>query len=289
MKNHREILKQLKIWHGEPIFRKMPVAGGQTNFIYFIEDKNGKYVAHFAHQASALLDINKTQEINNTKIATSLGLGPKFIKYYPQYRLIILEYIEGQCFKAPAKMNRRQIKLIAKALKKLHNGPKFSGRSNPFNIIKKQVYDAKRYKVRLPDDIDRLLKSLAKLEKKFGTYQLNFPCHFDLVVENLVWTGKGVKIIDWEYSTNSDYRIDLATVSNQWNFNKTQDKLFFKEYGDQGNQLYEKIQILKPLACFREAAWGLLQQAIRTRKDIDYKKYAADNLNKFKKLASKII
>src|SRR5205085_1810857 len=137
MKDHLKIINSLPLWNN-PI-KIEELHGGITNFNYLVHDKNNKFVTRFASPSNNLLGLNREREINNMKIATSLGIGPKFIEFFPQYNLLIVEYIEGKVLTPATARNPEQIKQIATILKKLHNGPKFEGTFNPFRTIKEYI------------------------------------------------------------------------------------------------------------------------------------------------------
>lgn len=280
MKNHIKIIKKLPLWDNRDILIKK-LSGGITNFNYLIQDKSKKYVARFAPKSNVLLGSNRKREIYNTKIASSLDLGPKITQFFPKYNLLIVEYIDGNVFSPEMAKKHTQIKLVAKLLKKLHGGPKFRGKFNPFKTIRKYIAIAKKRQSWLPDDINKRLDELDKIEKKLGRFYKTYPCHLDLMIENIIGKENKVKLIDWEYSSNSDYRLDLAMLSVKGNFTNQHDRLLLKEYGNDNKDLYDQIQIIKAVVYFREAAWGLLQLAISQIK-FDYKKYAIKNLSFFR-------
>ncbi len=280
MKNHLEIIKKLTLWENNNI-EVEKLNGGITNFNYFIRDGKKKYVARFSSKSNILLGLNRKREIYNTKIAYSIGLGPKFIKFLPKDNLLLVEYMDGNVFSGTDILKDKQIKLLAKLLKKLHSGKKLKGQFNPFKAMREYIYIVKRKKSWLPKDINKLLNEFSQVEKKIGKFHMIYPCHLDVSPPNIIDSKNKIKLIDWEYSANSDFRFDLAMLSVMSNFSERQDKLLLKEYGIKDKDLYEQIQIMKAVVCFREASWGLLQMAISPIK-FDYKKYAIEKFNIFK-------
>lgn len=252
-----------------------------TNINYLVYDEKKKYVLRFAPKSNTVLGLNRQREIRNIKAAYYLGIGPKVIKFFPKYNLLVVEYLEGNVLSMTNAKKYTYIQPIARLLKRMHNGKKFNGKFNPFQVINEYVDTVKRKKSWLPKDIDNLLKELNVVERKIGKFYETYPCHLDLMLENIIINNeRKIKLIDWEYSANSDFRFDLAMFSVKGNFSNKQDKFFLKEYGIKDKDLYNQIQMMKAVVYFREASWGLLQIAISPIK-IDYKKYAVDNLNLF--------
>ncbi len=284
--NHDKILKSLPLWKNSDILLEK-LDGGRSNFNYLVMADGKKYVAHFALKNNILLGLDREREVFNTKIVASLNIGPEVVGFFPEHNLLILGYIEGQVLPDRTRLNSNQIKLISKLLKKMHDGPKFSGQFNVFERIKKDVAAAEDRQGWLPDDIESLMAKLEILELKLKDYQKICPCHCDLVINNLVWQDDGLKIIDWEYSANSSPLYDLAMLSSRANFNKEDMNLFLREYSNEN--LYKFVKLMETAVCLREAAWAFFQMVISENKDVDYKKYAEENLKQFKELSGKII
>lgn len=282
-RDHSEIIQKLPIWN-EKISIK-PLSGGITNFNYLVVAGKKKYVARFAPKANILLGLDRKQEINNTRIAASLGIGPQIIHFFPKHNLLIAEYLEGVIFTPEEGRKPANIKRLAQLFKKLHNGPKFKGSLDPFRIIEEYVGTARRKKSWLPSDIDRSLEKLKKIKAIVAPFYLEKPCHLDIMIENIVGNGKSIKLIDWEYSANSDPRFDLAMFSVKANFNAKQDALLLNAYGLKISR--PEFEAMKAVVYFREGAWGLLQLAI-SKIPFDYKKYARDNIASFKAIVDKL-
>ena len=211
-----------------------------------------------------------------------LGIGPKFKAYFPDYDLLILEYVPGITCSPEIARDTRTIKLIVKTLRQLHQSKPFQGLNNPFDFIRNSVELAKQKKSWLPPDIEVLMSNLKSLEDKLK-FNPKVPCHMDLMIENLFLNKSNIKIIDWEYSANSDPRFDLAMISFKGRFEKEHDIILLKEYGEP--ELFNDIQLMKAVVALREVAWGITQIAVSTISR-DYKTYAEIDLEKFRKQMS---
>src|ERR1700722_9724244 len=182
--DHVEIIKKMPLWKDE--ISVQALSGGITNFNYLIVDGQKKYVARFAPKSNILLGLHRKQEVHNTKIASSLGVGPKIVKFVPRHNLLIAEYIEGKIFTPDQGRRSVNIKRFAKLLKKLHNGPKFSGVFDPFEFIEQYIATVRSRRAWLPPQINHSLQKLHQLKDPIGLFQVRRPCHLDLVIENVV-------------------------------------------------------------------------------------------------------
>ena len=273
--NYENLILSLPLWKNPKISK---LQGGMTNINYLVEAGKKKYVARFALSSNKHLSLDREREIYNTKIAASEGIGPLVIAHYPEYNLLIVEYLPGKTLSLNSARKKENIDSIAKLLKKLHNGRKFKGENNIFSSIRFDIGKVKERNSWLPEDLQLLLKRLKLIESKVK-FQINAPCHLDLMMENIVTYKQSLKLLDWEYSANSDYLYDLAMLSVKAAFDKEQDHFLLECYGKP--KMYEQLKAMKKVVYFKEASWGLLQLAVSSI-PIDYKRYAEENLQEFR-------
>lgn len=282
LKKHAALIRKLPLWHN-PVTE--PLGGGMTNFNYLVTGGKKKYVARFALKSNVLLGLDRKREVANTRIAFALGIGPKIVKFFPKQNCLVVEYIEGSIFNSDQGRKPENIRKMARLFKKLHTGPKFRGKFDPFAVIEDYVAVAKSRKSWMPSDIDRSLTKLHALKKIIGPFQLQYPCHLDLVLENIVSTKKNLKLIDWEYSANSDPRFDLAMFSVKGKFDARHDKALLGAYGIKISPA--QFAAMKAIVHFREGSWGLVQLAV-SKIPYNYKKYAKDNIRSFNAIARRL-
>ena len=274
------ILRNLPLWQGKPIVIK-PLIGGITNTNFKVENNQGAFVARFAHKSNRLLGLDRSREIYNTNVAYSLGIGPRVVANFPKHNLLITEFISGTVFDKDLTKKPANIKAVAQLLSKLHRSrTTFQGATNIIQESKRYISVAEREKSWLPLDLKKDLLQLVHIQKIIATYDLNSPCHLDMMIENIIDTNKMIKLIDWEYSAKSDFRFDVAMFFIKADLNKQQEKIFFEAYGLSISPI--ELKAMKSLVYLREAAWGILQNAVSSI-SFDYKKYAEENLGHFRK------
>lgn len=283
-KDHVSTIRHLPAWKSGVSVKTL--GGGMTNFNYLVTDGQKQCVARFAPKSAALLGLNRAREMKNTSIAFSRSIGPKIINFIPRYNLLINEYIDGEVLTPDQARNKENIKKIARLLKKLHSGPKFRGTFDPIKAIEKYIATARTRRSSLPPDINRYLTKLHALKNRIAPITLEYPCHLDLMIENIISVKGNIILIDWEYSANSDPRFDLAMFSVKGKFTARHDAELLKAYSGEISQ--SELEAMKGIVHFREAAWGFLQSAISEIK-FDYKKYARDNLASFNAIADKLL
>ncbi len=285
--SEKEIIRKLPILHKGNLKIK-PLKGGMTNNNYLVVNNSICYVARFAPEKIRMLGLNRQREIYNYRIASSLKIGPRFIAYYPAYKLLIVDYIHGKHIDLKTMQDPTMIKKLARLLYKLHHARNMKGSFNPFKRAKKYIRTAKKLNKWLPKGVEKYFSIFRKIERLFSNKQL-CPCHLDLMRENIIqMPNGGIKLIDWEYASNADYRYDLAMLSVKGNFDFSADWRLVKEYrGFKDVKLYRQIQAMKAAVYFAEASYGIVQFAI-SNGNIMYKDYALLNLKDFQKVIPKI-
>lgn len=281
----QDILRNLMLWKRRKIKIKV-LEGGISNINFWVKDGAHEYVARFAPKNNILLGLDREREIFNTNVAAQSGIGPRPVVFYPEHSLLIVEFILGQIFFPEFCRRADSIEKVAAVFKKLHSGKKFQGNVDLLETIQQYLFIARKRNSWLPEDIDKQFSDLRKVCSQLDKNRRSSPCHLDIMMGNLVQTPhNGVKLLDWEYSANSDYRFDLAMLSVKGEFKESEDWDLVHAYaGFCDPSLYGQIRLMKAVVYFREAAWGLLQLAI-SKIEFDYKKYATDNLAGFQSIA----
>ncbi|RXK12116.1 choline kinase [Halarcobacter mediterraneus] len=203
---------------------------GLCNDVYKITNLENTYILRIFKKKHHL-KINRKQEFKIQYKAYKKGLTARPIFLDKKNKFMIYEYINGIHKK---KLNKTQIKNIAKRLKKLHK-IKIKKRSysfeNEFNTYKKVLKDKISQKI---------IKKSLKLLKKTKTTKKDFVlCHNDLNQENIIFSEK-ILFIDWEFSKINNRFFDLATLCLKFKLNKKEEKLLLKHYFSNVKKLYYK-------------------------------------------------
>jgi thiamine kinase-like enzyme len=123
--------------------------------------------------------------------------------------IMICEFVEGV---HKHKLDRNEIRRIAKLLQKLHH---ITIRTKPINL--KHAFTSK------PIEVKQAFKSIAG-------YKLDHViCHNDLNPKNILFSHR-IKLIDWEYATINDRYFDLASLCVEFDFNRREENYLFQAY-----------------------------------------------------------
>src|SRR3989339_966479 len=269
MEEHKKILKLLDIWENDISIKS--IDGGLTNNNYFVIDGNKKYIARFAPHNTKILGLNRQKEIQNTKIASENNIGPDVKKYYKNYDLLILEFIEGNILSVGVAQQIDTIKKIAELFLKLHSLAGFSGNRLPLQRAESYFNEVKSRNGWIPDNLE---ESFIKTKEIISQLKpcVSCSCHLDVMLENVIVCSDGnLKLIDWEYSENADPRYDLAMYIIKAKLNREQEEHLFLCYGINKEEDKQDIRKMKTLVALAEATYGVLQNVISDRISVGYR------------------
>ncbi len=283
-------------WKGCKDLEISVLSGGITNKLYRVKSDMGDVVVRIYGDKTELF-INRDYETECLRKASDLGISPKLIKYMPELKVTIVEFItHGYTLKNKDFLRVELREKIINPIKKLHRSNiTFPMIFNPLVEVKKMfniLRDLKEY----PEfDIRGTIEKLEKLYSAIDIPDSEFkPCHNDLLAENFILVKEGYEhlypepmyIIDWEYAGMAPPYYDIADMFQEILVDRETEKAFVNLYCD--GQDFDKnlylIDMFKPFPDIYWFLWSLIQQNISTI-EFDYYNYGkAKYLNAQKNL-----
>ena len=225
-----EKIKSYDIFKNHPPISCEPLAQqGHANIIYLIKTSQKKYLLR-----KFKISIDRKAEFAIQKKAYLHNIGAKPILLDREKGLMISEFIEG---KHKEKLSQQELKKMALILKKLHK-IKIRQKRNHF-----------RENFRFKDK--KVKQAFMVLEKERKEYALG---HNDLHSKNILFTKRGIKLIDWEYARYSDIYFDLVSIVIEYKLNKKDSSTFLKSYF-QGKRINSKK--FKSFTIIYKKLWSL--------------------------------
>jgi len=272
---------------------------GGYNINYLADIGGKKFVFRFnldkyldvANQTEYEYDILK--HLEKTGIATKAYFIDTSRKFF-EYDLLVEEFIENKA----VQFGNEFLNNFGKLIKKLHSVslPK-SGLlilnskplSDQLKLIKSKVDFIKsgNFNKDFLDFINPyILKADDYAAKYSGLFKSGDICinHRDLVLENVLQTDSGLKLIDWQSPMADDPSYDLAFFTSdtvgEWSlgrpFTDGEKKLFLESYGAD-KKLLEKIRIRQPLFYLEIFVWVAFRAAYLRNK---FKKNLVKDIDK---------
>lgn len=192
------------------------LAGGFTNGVFLVRADDERYVLRIPGQSSAILGINRADELYNARMAARSGVSPDVVDYVEELDVMVLQFIDGHVPTVDDLQTPDQVRRIATAVRALHAGPRFTNDADMFARAKRWLAACDRLSIPVPDGIASRMSELDKIADALALNPLpSVPCHNDLAPYNFIDDGGRLWIIDFEFSGNNDPCVDLGVIASE--------------------------------------------------------------------------
>lgn len=179
------------------------LTGGLTNRCWKIVEHNGNaYVWRPITAITQAFSISRVQEYQILSAIFEHGLSPKPILIND--RGLLVDWLEGESL-----VEHLSFEQLLHALVSVHSLPTTRIPVAPFNFTARVDHYWMQIKPKLKTDAFATLYHDWRKAPSLAEVPATL-CHFDMAGYNMVQSEQGVKIIDWEYATIGDPRLDLT-------------------------------------------------------------------------------
>jgi len=260
-----------------------PLSGGITNrnFLVTPNDGDDRYVIRLGGNDTHLLGISREVEHAATVAAAGVGVGPEVIAFIRPEGYLVTRFIVGAPVSLQQVHGRPTIERVVDSLRRIHEGPAIPGLFVPFRIVEAYRALAISHGVPIPAAWDRAHEATRRIERAFLEAPTELkPCHDDLLNANFIDDGERIRIVDWEYAGMGDPFFDLGNFSINHELSPEEDAWLIEAYdGEVRAPRLARLTLMRVVSDFREAMWGVLQQAISTL-DVDFVAYANEHFER---------
>ena len=277
-----DLLERVPMWVGRAISWSR-LEGGLSHHIYRVDVDGMSYVFRVLQPAvsQAGLGISPYLEIANTVRAAESGVGARVYEVLPDVPALVLEYIPGRTLGINEVRRVELIPAIAEACRRLHAGPAFD---NGFDIFAKRaelLAVCDRNDLALPPGYLDRSPLLDAIEAALKTVPLAaVPCHNDLLAENFIATGEGIRIVDYQLSGNNDPAFELGDIAAEADYDPDRVERLARAYfgAELTPAFLARVRLYLTASNVTWTLWftvhsGLLRGAAE---DFDYEAEAAD-------------
>jgi thiamine kinase-like enzyme len=251
-----------------------PLGAGITNHNYKVLVDGEAFVLRITGANTHLLGIDRHAERDATLAAAELGIGPEVVAFLEPEGYLVTRFIAGETgVVEPAE--------AARLLRRFHHGRAIGGRFDAFRVVEAYAHTALANGILLPPAYGRAHRLAEQIEARRAGAPLR-PCHADLLAANFVHDGERLWLVDWEYAGMGDPAFDLANFAVNNGLDADGDQALLDAYG--GGDIDTHI-VMRFMSDFREAMWGVVQQAI-SELDVDFVAYAAEHFERLERTAA---
>jgi thiamine kinase-like enzyme len=249
-----------------------PLGGGITNRNFKVVVGGEAFVLRIGGKDTSLLGIDREHEHAASRSAARLGIAPEVVGF--RDGCLVTRFVAGEVGRAdPAETGR--------LLRRLHGGPAVPGRFDCFRVVEAYAETAAARGVEIPPGYEQAHEIAARIEGLRASAPL-VPCHNDLLAANFIHDGERVWLVDWEYAGMGDPYFDLANFAVNNGLDEHGEKALLEAYGGGDARA---LVLMRFMSDFREAMWGVVQQAL-SELDFDFADYAAQHFARLERTAS---
>ncbi len=263
-----EVIAAIPAWAGRTVVAE-PIPAGLTNRNYRVSIDGETVFVRIPGQDTALLAVDRGNELHNTRAAATAGVGPRVLHDIPAWDAFVLEWIpartmNGEAFRAPGEPER-----VAATLRQLHAGPRFRDDFDMFRLAERYLAVVDERSIRIPDGYRERLGRIPEIEAALTRHPLpSVPCHNDLLAENYLDDGERLWIVDYEYSGNNDPTFELGNTCQELGWDDERVRALCAAYfGAATDALLGRMRLQMIMSDVGWTLWAAIQAAIST---IDY-------------------
>jgi thiamine kinase-like enzyme len=279
---YEDLIELMPEWKGNDL-RVDTLIGGITNKLYRVQLPDGRaYVVRLYGQKTEMF-IDRDIEMRTIRQLEGLRVSPRLIKYLPERKVTIVEYIPGRPLRNEDFLREELLERIVRPIKVVHQSrlqlPRaFDPLKQVKSLCKKLLDSGGDY----PEfDILGMLKILDFLYSKAHLLSSDFlPCHNDLLADNFILVGdhdryrEPIYLIDWEYAGMNTPYYEISDMFQEILVPKEIEKTILRIYWED-QEMEEhifKTDLFKPFPDMYWFLWSLIQHKVSIIK-FDYYLY----------------
>ncbi len=251
-----------------------PLGGGITNHNFRVDVQGESFVLRIGGAETELLGIDRAVEREASLAAAALGIAPELVAFVEPEGHLVTRFVEGR-------VGEVSVEDAAALLRRLHAGPAIHGRFDALAVIDEYDQRARARGVTPPAVFAEARSVGAAVAGRLGRRPTAL-CHNDLLAANFIAASDRTWIVDWEYAGMGDPAFDLANFAVSHGLDEEGDGELLRAYGSREIEVHV---LMRYLSDFREAMWGVLQQAI-SKLDFDFAAYADEHFERLARAAS---
>ena len=265
-----------RLWPGQPVnveaLRVEALRGGITNHNFKVVVDGDVLVLRIGGKNTSLLGIDREHEHEAALMAARLGIGPEVVRFADG--MLVTRFVDGE-------VGRADPATVGALLRRLHGAPPIAGRFDSFRVVEGYAAIATGHGRPLPGFYSRAQELARRIEARRAASPV-VTCHNDLLAANFIDDGERTWIVDWEYAGMGDPFFDLANFAVNNGLDEDGENTLLEAYGSTDTRA---LTLMRFMSDFREAMWGVVQQAI-SELDFDFVSYADEHFERLRQTAS---
>jgi len=273
-----------RLWPGgEAVFE--PLGGGITNHNFKVVVDGQAFVLRIGGKDTDLLGIDRQHEHEASLVAARAGIAPGVIRFLEPEGYLVTRFLGADAIPPEELRRPENLERAARLLRTIHEGAEIRARFDSFRVVETYRAEAARHGVEPPSAYAEAEELAAAIEATRDGATV-CPCHNDLLNANFIDDGQRLWLVDWEYAGMGDPFFDLANFAVNHGLEPAEDGVLLRAYfGVEREEDLAALTLMRFMSDFREAMWGVVQQAI-SELEFDFAGYAARHFERMRTTAA---
>jgi thiamine kinase-like enzyme len=260
------------------------LTGGVTNRNLKMGFGGCEYVVRMCGKETEALGIDRDAEVQATRAAHALGIGPEVVLYLPELECVVTRFVAGRAAQV-GELARRPAALqrVARGLRAFHGSASLPTRFDPFTLGEDYCDQARRRGAAVPGAYAEATAIARRIRAALrGAEHDPVPCHNDLLSSNfLLGEAQTITIVDWEYAGMGDRYFDLGNLAVNNDLDDAGAERLFAAYWEEAPSERRRaaLALMRIVSDYRESTWGVVQ-GVLSELDFDYGAYADKHLKR---------
>jgi len=204
---------------------------GSTNLVVRVQMAGDSVAVRVPRPDTAYVPIDRQAECVALGAAAVVDLAPVVIVCDPASGVLITRWIDGELWTAERTHEADAIRIVARALRRLHALPPPAGMRSlaPLTLLRSYWQTVSARATALASRLTSLhARILARAAEAQGRSMV--LCHADLHHRNLIDDGR-LRLLDWEYAGIAEPYFDLASFAQSNDLTHAEQALLSEAYG----------------------------------------------------------
>jgi thiamine kinase-like enzyme len=260
------------------------LTGGVTNRNLKMGFGGCEYVVRMCGKETEALGIDRDAEVQATRAAHALGIGPEVVLYLPELECVVTRFVAGRAAQV-GELARRPAALqrVARGLRAFHGSASLPTRFDPFTLGEDYCDQARRRGAAVPGAYAEATAIARRIRAALrGAEHDPVPCHNDLLSSNfLLGEAQTITIVDWEYAGMGDRYFDLGNLAVNNDLDDAGAERLLAAYWEEAPSDLPRaaLALMRIVSDYRESTWGVVQ-GVLSELDFDYGAYADKHLKR---------
>jgi thiamine kinase-like enzyme len=191
------------------------------------------------------------------------------VDYLPDDGAMVVGFLEGTTFTDDSFQVQGNIERVARACRRLHDGPKFVNDFDMFEIQQRYLALVRKDGYRLPPAYLDFGAEVLEVRNALSVRRdETVACNNDLLAGNFIDSGERIYLIDYEYAGNNDACFELGNIWSECHLTRDQlEELVTCYYGRRLTNKIARAQLFGLMSQYGWTLWASIQDATS---DLDF-------------------